>query len=155
MCTVCVLAWDTPAPKRARKNKKMFGAAPVAKTMRPNTKVAIPTMGARLTLSASQPSGTMPRTRNPPEIPLTKTMTPELTCSDAWMFGASTASPEPWRLSRVTMMARMVKVRKPTLRRPSFSEVCASPVPGRSASGTRTSSTFSARSRSAELSTSA
>ena len=44
----------------------------------PKTKVAHPMMGARRKRSASQPIGRMPSTRKPPEIPATKTMTPEL-----------------------------------------------------------------------------
>jgi hypothetical protein len=51
-------------------------------------------MGDRRKRSASHPIGRMPRTRKPPEIPDTKTMTPELTWSDERMLGASTARAE-------------------------------------------------------------
>ena len=77
--TLLLLDWEIPAPKRARKNRKMLVASPVAKTMMPNTNVAQPMMGARRNRSASHPIGTMPRTRKPPEIPATKVMAPVLT----------------------------------------------------------------------------
>ena len=153
--TVWVLAWEMPAPNRAQKNKKMFVATPEAKIIRPKNIVAKPTIGPRRRRSASQPIGTIPRTRNPPEIPVTNTITPELTWSDAWMFGERVASPELWRLSSATMNARIVKVRAPFLFRPSRSGICSSRVPGRSACGRMTSSCLSAFSRSTELSTTA
>ena len=44
---VCVDAWDTPAPKRARKNRKMFVASPERNTMMPKKNVAHAMIGAR------------------------------------------------------------------------------------------------------------
>ena len=88
-------------------------------------------MGGRRKRSASQPIGTMPRTRKPPEIPATKVMAPVETWKDDWMFGERTASPEVWRLSSVTMMARMMKVREPAGAQPvAAGMVCSSPDPG-------------------------
>ena len=81
-CTTVVLAWETPAPKRARKNTNTLMANPVAATMIPNAMVAHPMMGARRNRSASHPMGTMPKTRNPPEIPITKTMALVLTWNE-------------------------------------------------------------------------
>ena len=60
-----VVACETPAPKRAQKNMKMFTARPEASTIRPKKKVATPTIGARRSRSANQPIGTMPSTMNP------------------------------------------------------------------------------------------
>ncbi len=133
----------------------MFAATPVAKTIRPKKNVANPTTGPRRTRSASQPSGTMPRTRNPPEIPETNTITPELTWKDCWMLGASTASPELCRLSRATITNRIEKVVIPAFRRPGSSGVRSSLVPGRRSSGRTTSSGFSALWRSMDESTTA
>ena len=42
-----MLDCEMPAPKRARKNTKMFMAKPDAATIKPNPKVAQPMMGAR------------------------------------------------------------------------------------------------------------
>ncbi len=137
-------ACETPAPKRAQKNKKMFVARPERKTMMPKKKVARPTIGPRRYRSANQPMGRMPSTRNPPEMPATNTMTPELTWNDAWMLGARTLSPELCRLSRATMIGQHRRTSwSRTLRRPSRSEVCSSWSP---AAGPRASSTSSARS---------
>ncbi len=128
-CTVWVDAWETPAPKRAQKNKKMFVASPERNTMTPKKNVAIPMIGARRKRSASQPMGTMPSTKNAPEMPATKTITPELTWNEDRMFGASTLRPELCRLSRATMTASTAKVEAPNLRKPSRREVCSSRVP--------------------------
>ena len=137
--TLLLLDWEMPAPKRARKNRKMLVANPVANTIRPNTTVAQPMIGARRNRSASQPIGTMPRTRKPPEMPATNVIAPVLTWNEDWMLGARTASPELCRLSRVTMTARITKVLAPALRRPSRSDIASSPTPGSRSSGRRIS----------------
>ena len=53
--TLCVLAWEIPASKRARKNTKMLIANPDANTMRPKAKVAHPMIGKHATKSVGQP----------------------------------------------------------------------------------------------------
>ena len=113
-------------------------------TMKPKTKVAQPMIGARRNRSASHPIGTMPSTRKPPEIPATKTITPELTWKDERMLGARTARPELCRLSRDTITASTRKVRKPGLAQPVANEACSSRVPGKRSSGNTTSSTADA-----------
>ena len=70
----------------------------------------------------ASPSGTMPRTRKPPEMPATKVMAPVETWNEDWMLGERTASPELCRLSSVTMMARTMKARAPAVRSPSRSD---------------------------------
>ncbi len=57
----------------------MLMANPVNATIRPKANVAQATMGGRRYRSASQPMGTIPSTKKPPEIPATKVMALVLT----------------------------------------------------------------------------
>ena len=92
-CTEMVFALDTPTPSCVQKSMNAFTASPVTANIAPNTKLAHAMIGARRYLSASQPIGRAPRTKNPPADEAMKTIAPLLTWRVSRMLGARTLSP--------------------------------------------------------------
>ena len=96
----------------------------------------------RSAVPVGQPAhGRMPRTRKPPEMPATNTMTPELTWNDAWMLGASDAQTGALQVVQGDDDGQHARTSwSRDLRRPSRSDMCSSRVPGSRSSGSSTSS---------------
>ncbi len=90
LCTVIVLAFVMPVAKRVQNSMNALRANPEAITNAPKNMAEIPTIGTRLTRSASQPIGTAPRTKNAADAVPMKTIAPSLMPNVRRISGAST-----------------------------------------------------------------
>src|SRR5882757_9763054 len=90
-----LLALAMPVAKRVQNNMNALTAKPERNTKNPNARLAQPTMGTRLTRSASQPMGTAPSMKNAADALAMNTIVPELMWNVLRISGASTLIAAP------------------------------------------------------------
>ena len=89
-CTGMLFALAIPVAKRVQNIMNALTARPDRNTKHPNARLAQPTMGTRLTRSASHPIGTAPSTKNADDAVAMNTIVPRLTPNVWRISGANT-----------------------------------------------------------------
>ena len=94
-----------------------------------------PTIGTRLTRSASQPIGTAPSTKNAADAVLMKTIVPSLIPNVSRISGASTLIAAPSSSSNELRSVRTTNMNAPPTAMPSRSEIGSELTPGKQVVG--------------------
>ena len=94
-CTGMLFALAMPVAKRVQNSMNALTASPDMNTKNANARLAHPTMGTRLTRSASHPIGTAPSTKNAADALAMNTIVPELMRNVWRISGASTLIAAP------------------------------------------------------------
>ena len=99
-----------------------------------------PTIGTRLTRSASQPIGTAPSTKNADDAVAMKTIAPSLIPNVRWISGPSTLMAAPSSSSNASRSPSTMNMSLPPARNASVNDTGSELTPGRSSSGKMTCS---------------